>query len=252
MPRVDIDPKSRAELWQGLRQGLLAGAALLTLVLPPGLGGATGPHGAGGREPGPEVASAVTERHLDFGDVQPSADARQLAGWIVATADNGIHPFAIVDKAQARVYLFRPSGRLIAASPVLLGYARGDDSVAGIGARPIAQVRPGERTTPAGRHLAHPGRNALDDDVLWVDYDAAVSMHRVRATEPREQRLARLASPSPRDNRISYGCINLPASFFDDHFWPHFGRGPSVVYVLPETKPLLAVFPALATRMAGA
>ncbi|MBI5716826.1 MAG: L,D-transpeptidase [Burkholderiales bacterium] len=195
---------------------------------------------------------SIIERQLDFGRVVPSADARRLAGWIVGAADNGEHPFAIIDKAAARVYLFQPSGRLLAASPVLLGFARGDDSVAGIGLRPIAEVRPNERTTPAGRYVAHPGRNAQNDDVLWIDYDTAVSMHRVRLTEPSEQRLARLASPSPRDNRISYGCINLPGAFFDEHFWPLFGAGKSVVYILPETKPLAAVFPAAAAVAAGA
>ena len=50
---------------------------------------------------------------------------------------------------------------------------------------------------------------------MWVDYDAAVSMHRVITSNPAERRLQRLASPTPKDNRISYGCINLPAAFFD-------------------------------------
>jgi len=242
-----IDPTTVAELWQGLRQGLLAGAALLTLMLPPGTGG-----GAMSRDPvslGHLPAHVPIERSLDFGGEIPSPDARRLARWVVATADNGDLPFAIVDKARARIHLFQPSGRLLAASPVLLGYARGDDSVEGIGWRPIAAVRPSERTTPAGRFVARPGRNTLGEDVLWVDYDAAVSMHRVRAGEPREQRLARLASPSARDNRISYGCINLPRAFFDDHFWPHFGARTSIVYVLPETRPLESDFPWVSPRV---
>ena len=39
--------------------------------------------------------------------------------------------------------------------------------------------------------------------MVWVDYDAAVSMHRVRTTNAAERRLARLASPGIDDNRIS-------------------------------------------------
>lgn len=238
-----IDPTTAADLGQGLRQGLLVGAALLTLVLPPGIGGGARSHNP--LSPGPIPVLVPVERRLDFGGEVPAPDARRLARWVVATADNGDLPFAIVDKARARVHLFQPSGQLLAASPVLLGYARGDDSVAGIGLRPIAEVRASERTTPAGRFVARPGRNTQGEDVLWVDYDAAVSMHRVRAGEPREQRLARLASPSARDNRISYGCINLPATFFDHHFWPHFGARTSIIYILPETRPLESVFPAV-------
>jgi len=103
-------------------------------------------------------------------------------------------------------------------------------------------VRPSERTTPAGRFVAQPGKNAGHEDVLWVDYDAAVSMHRVRATNPAEHRLERLASPTPKDNRISYGCINMPVKFFEQTLWPTFGKRGGIVYVLPEKKSLEQVF----------
>ncbi len=79
--------------------------------------------------------------------------------------------------------------------------------------------------------------------MIWVDYQAAVSMHRVRVTDHRERRLERLASPSSEDNRISYGCINVPVSFFDSVVWPTLGGRPAVVYVLPEVKAFEQVFP---------
>ncbi|QPF76651.1 L,D-transpeptidase [Roseateles sp. DAIF2] len=182
---------------------------------------------------------------MDLNGAKVSPAARRVAAWVVAAADNGARPFAIIDKRQAQVLVFEPGGRLRGATPVLLGYAAGDDSVAGIGQRPIDQVRPEERTTPAGRFLAEPGRNALGEEVVWVDYEAAVSMHRVRLTDPRERRAERLASPSPRDNRISFGCVNMPPAFFEQVLWPGFrGRG-GIVYVLPEQRSLESVFPAL-------
>jgi hypothetical protein len=131
------------------------------------------------------------------------------------------------------------------ATPVLIGAAIGDDSIAGIGSRPIALVEPHERTTPAGRFEGERGRNAGGEDVVWVDYDAAVSMHRVRANEPRERRLERLASPRTDDNRISYGCINVPVDFYEAMLQPAFAASRGVVYVLPEIKPLEEVFTAL-------
>lgn len=189
------------------------------------------------------------ERRLDFGDVRAPADVTSVAAWAVRAADNGDRPFAIVDKRRARVYVFAATGRLLGTSPVLLGYAAGDLSVPGIGSKSIEAIKPQERTTPAGRFESAPGHNALGNDVVWVDYDAAVSMHRVRPTNPKERRLERLATPTAADNRISWGCINVPVAFFDRTVWPNLGQGRAVVYVLPEQHALTAFFPAAAPTM---
>lgn len=175
---------------------------------------------------------------------------RQLIQWVRATLDNQQLPFIVVDKGLARAFAFDPSGALRASAPVLMGAARGDHTVPGIGERPIASIQPEERTTPAGRFEAELGRNAQGEEVLWVDYEAAVSLHRVRATLPAERRLQRLASATPEDNRISYGCINVPRIFFEQVVQPLVGRfgGRAIVYVLPEVLPLSAVFPQLGRR----
>ena len=86
------------------------------------------------------------------------------------------------------------------------------------------------------RFVAERGRNLHGEDIIWIDYDAAVSMHRVRATKPSERRLERLASPTPRDNRISYGCINVPAAFYDQWLAPLVMKTKPIVYVLPEER----------------
>ena len=228
---------------------LLAAAAVLVVPFRPGAKAVIPLFGT--HHVGPVAAQTVRAtptfvRVLDFAGEEASADAQRLAQWVVAKGDNGTLNFAILDKKNAKVFVFAPSGKLIGASPVLLGYAAGDDSVAGIGKRPIADVQPAERTTPAGRFRAEPGRNAVPEDVLWVDYEAAVSMHRVRLTNPAEHRAERLQSPNVKDRRISYGCINMPPAFFEQVLWPNFRRQGGVVYVLPEVKALEAVFPGLA------
>ncbi len=71
-----------------------------------------------------------------------------------------------------------------------------------------------------------------------------MSLHRVLTTNPRERRLERLATPTIADNRISWGCINVPAAFFDAHVMPIFAGGRrAIIYVLPDTRPLRDVFP---------
>lgn len=171
-----------------------------------------------------------------------TADARALLNWVQRVQDNGAEPFIVIDKRAARLWLFNAHRQPLGDVPVLVGSARGDWSVPGIGERPLAQVRPHERTTPAGRFIAEVGRNANGEDVFWIDYEAAVSMHRVRTTNPSERRLQRLATPTENDNRISYGCVNVPANFYDQMIRPQFKGHSPVVYVLPETMPLSAIF----------
>jgi hypothetical protein len=190
---------------------------------------------------GYEELTPAAELADDDGDAALS-DAERVARWAAATGDAGRRPFVIVDKAAARVMAFEASGLLRSSTPALLGLALGDDSVPGIGTRPIPDVRPEERITPAGRFIARAGTNLDGEDVVWVDYDAAVSMHRVRATKASEQRLERLASDTIADNRISYGCINLPAAFYDAVISPMVKAAPVVIYVLPETRALRDVF----------
>lgn len=189
-----------------------------------------------------ELGVKTAFRLADFGNSRPSKEARHLANWIADSRDNDHSDFIIVDKKYATLYVFDAQVRLRGSSPVLLGAAVGDDTVPGIGSKPLAEVRPEERTTPAGRFLAERGHNARGEDVVWVDYNAAVSMHRVLRTNPREHRLERLASKSLADKRISWGCINVPVAFYENTIRPLFASHRTLVYVLPDTKSVQEVF----------
>jgi hypothetical protein len=170
-------------------------------------------------------------------------EAGRFADWVVASHDNDGLPFVVVDKVHAEVFVFYPDGRPRGAAPALLGLARGDNSVPGIGQRKLASILPKERTTPAGRFVAAIGADLGEKDVVWVDYDAGISMHRVITTNAKEHRLRRLATASPLDNRISYGCINVPAKFYDTVVHPTFTGTNGIVYILPEVRSLSEVFP---------
>jgi len=223
-----------------MRRAFLAGVAALAFAIPLGVrSGLPGP--ADIQKNALREAVAVINPVADFGTRVPSSDARYLADWIADSRDHMDSDFIIVDKKMATVYVFDGQARLRGASPVLLGAAIGDDTVPGIGERPPHQILPEERTTPAGRFLAERGRN-LHTDVVWVDYDAAVSMHRVITTNPNERRLERLATTTVDDNRISLGCINVPVAFYESTIRPIFATRGAVVYVLPDTKSVQAVF----------
>jgi hypothetical protein len=235
-------PAEENEFLRSVRTGAIIGALLLAVAIP---------WLRSRHEQAPPVAQAVgsappareAARPLaNFGDETPSQDARHVANWAFFTGDHQGKSVVVLDKKAARVYTFDPQGQLIAATPALLGAAIGDDAAPGIGDKPLAQIRPEEKTTHAGRFEAQPGINADGEDVVWIDYDAAISMHRVRPNVAAERRLERLASPSEEDNRISFGCVNLPVHFFEQVLSPTVKKTGAIVYVLPETRTPQEVF----------
>ena len=227
---------SKSDFLDSVQKGLLLGAAVLALVLPPASLTSRKP------APNPAASGEALLKRADFATVVPTEDVRQLANWAVYVHDHQNKPFVILDKKDARVYVFDRTGRLKAESPALLGFAMGDDNAPGIGSKAIADVLPAERTTPAGRFVAEMGMNTRNEDVVWVDYDAAVSMHRVLTTNPQERRLERLATPTSEDNRVSYGCINLPVAFYEQVLAPTVRNEGAIIYVLPETRSAQQVF----------
>jgi hypothetical protein len=184
----------------------------------------------------PETGSVHLTKRASFERESASPDARHVANWVVDSGDNLGMPFVIVDKKEAKVFVFRADGQLRGAAPALLGLAVGDDAIPGIGNRKLSSIRPDERTTPAGRFVASLGRNLHGEEILWVDYDGAISMHRVITSNLKEHRAQRLATPTPLDNRISYGCINVPVKFYENVVSPVFTGTNGIVYVLPEIK----------------
>lgn len=173
---------------------------------------------------------------------EPPPTIQRFAAAVQHSGDAQGRAFAVLDKPAARLWVFDRQGRLLAETPVLLGQAPGDVAPADIGRRPLARVQPHEKITSAGRYPTEAGRNTRGEDIVWLDYDAALSMHRVRDV-PGEHRPARLRTPDIADNRISFGCINLPPAFYEHTIAPLFRRRPGIVYVLPEVRPIEQVFP---------
>lgn len=179
--------------------------------------------------------------------LQPSADTLRIQDWVSSAGDNNGLPYLIVDKPHAALFLFDASGKQVAAVPVLIGIAPGDDATPGIGAKQLAEIGPAEKTTPAGRFLAKFGLAIGKERVLWVDYYTSVALHPVPtgAAARKEKRRERLLSPTPDDNRITFGCINVPTAFYARLLSPMYKKKGGYVYVLPDSKPIEDVFPAL-------
>ena len=192
--------------------------------------------------PSASLAAARVADRANASARPASKSAGNFALWVIASGDSGGLPFVVVDKKNAQVLVFYRDGRLRGAAPALLGMARGDDSAPGIGQRKLSSITLEERTTPAGRFVSSLGNNLGEKDVVWVDYDAAISLHRVITSNRKERRLQRLATASTLDNRISYGCINVPEKFYDTVVRPTFTGTNGIIYILPEVRSLQSVF----------
>jgi hypothetical protein len=197
---------------------------------------------------GDRVRSAVPPRFVarraNFHGKPASVEARRIADWVVDSKDNQGLPFVVVDKVKAEVFAFDASGSLTGAAPALLGITIGDDSTPGVGEKTLSEIHTGEKTTAAGRFVAELGHDLRGEDVVWVDYDSGLSLHRVLRTNPSERREERLDTPTVADNRISFGCINVPVTFYEHVIRPAFLHSKGIVYVLPEVKSAREVFAA--------
>ncbi|WP_282275982.1 hypothetical protein [Stenotrophomonas sp. PS02297] len=169
----------------------------------------------------------------------------ELAGWVVASRDSEGYPFAIMDKAAAQILVFGGDGRLRGAAPALFGSAIGDHIAPGVAGLALREIPGRDRTTPAGRFVGGFGPSIDAGRVLWVDYDSAVSIHPTATGVPSERRPERLASPSPDDNRITHGCINVSPGFYEQVVRKTFERG-GVFYILPDKASLAETFPEFA------
>ena len=177
---------------------------------------------------------------------QPVSDmVIELAGWVVATKDTQGYPFAIMDKGAAQILVFDGNGKLRGAAPGLFGSAVGDHTAPAVTHVALSAIPGKDRTTPAGRFIGGYGPAADAESVLWVDYDSAISLHPIPPGSKTERRAERLATPTPDDNRISHGCINVSPTFYEAVIHPTFAKG-GVFYVLPDKDSLEKTFPEFA------
>lgn len=218
----------------------LLALAGLALTAPPSAQAAGNLQASSSQETKPEAEPGLSEA------------ATRVADWIAASGDNGALPYIIIDKQAASLFLFDAKGQSLGEAPVLLGVALGDEATPGIGSKNLAEIGPAEKTTPAGRFLARYGLAAGRQKVLWVDYATSVALHPIpKGVSKKEHRRERMLSPTIDDNRITFGCINVPLAFYGKKVQPLFQKKGGYVYVLPDTKPLEEVFPRLRVQALG-
>lgn len=191
------------------------------------------------------VATPETAPSPETAGPEAVSPAIVLANWVIATHDHGHKPFIVIDKVGAEVFVYDGDGQAVGQAPALVGASKGDESSPGVGDRELSHIPLAQRTTPAGRFVAKFGPASGHKQVLWVDYPDAISLHAVITANKKERRLQRLESATPKDNRITFGCINVPTAFYHQVVEPLFKGTTGIVYILPDTRPLSEVFAAV-------
>ncbi|WP_409521504.1 hypothetical protein [Novosphingobium sp.] len=229
--------------------GVLCGASLALLLSVPAVAVERAAASASSAllETGPEAGlkTGPEEGASEEKQFEGSEEARRVIDWIASSGDNRSLPYVVIDKKAARAYLFSAKGKALSDAPVLIGIAPGDEATPGIGSKSLSEIGPAERTTPAGRFLAKFGVAAGNHKVLWVDYATSVALHTIPTGNPKEKRRERMLSKTIEDNRITFGCINVPKVFYNKGVSPLFQKKGGYVYVMPDIKPLEEVFPRL-------
>src|SRR6201999_1544743 len=89
----------------------------------------------------PPDGGAVRQR-AQFPDQTAPDAVRHMADWVVDSSNNGIRSFVIVDKPDAKVFVFDRNGKVLGSAWALVGLSKGDDSIPGIGTMPLTAITP--------------------------------------------------------------------------------------------------------------
>lgn len=158
-----------------------------------------------------------------------SRPASAVNSWVQQSKDNAGRPYIIADKQSGEIHVVGADGQVKATAPALYGRKMGDGMTIG--------------ETPAGIFTIHqeaaPASYGGDLQQFATAPDGDVyAIHRV-LTNNKQDRPGRLASPTAEDNRISLGCINIPADLYNKYL---SGKFDGKLYVLPDQRSLGDVF----------
>lgn len=128
-------------------------------------------------------------------------------------ADDDKAPVIIADKKQATITVFYPETGAKITQPALFGKVKSNLLDMNVYDYPNKT----NYVTPSGSFpLKKTYSWRLNDDMMiYINGKNAVgAIHPLWMGNPDQKRIERLRSPTPDDNRITGGCINVDADFF--------------------------------------
>lgn len=180
-------------------------------------------------------AKPAYSKQVTTGEFAISDSAKSVATHTLNTG-NG-KAFLVVDKPNAMLYAFSADGALLNKTPVLTGKSIADVAPESATGKNLDNYTDAEKVTPAGKFTGKFTYSADYGSIIALDEtndgSSLIAVHRTYLGTPSENRAGRLASPTTADNRISYGCVNVPSAFYDSVIAPNY-VGESQVIVMPD------------------
>ncbi len=155
------------------------------------------------------------------------------------------HGYMILDKMNAKQYIFDQDNRLMAIIVPGFGKEQGDEQ------NTAEKYNEGRMTTPSGVYLL--SNATVKEDIeeygklqfsLYgtsvLGNDEFIKEHQTYAGHGElKPRTEKLNSPTPTDNNFSNGCINISAEDFEKYVKPNFkGDYSELLFVLQDEKGL--------------
>lgn len=144
--------------------------------------------------------------------------------------------YMVVDKLNAFVFVYSANGELIGKAPALVGQTLGDADSPVPGNKKLTDFKPNERITPAGRFKLTAGLDLKGNHVLWFNYNSMLAIHSVQSGPTYLNRIEKLKKNSPKDRRLTLGCVVVEHDFFEKVIMPVLSKSDSFVYILPEKE----------------
>jgi hypothetical protein len=174
----------------------------------------------------------------------PSSNLKRVYAYAASVHERA---FVVPDKPSATFYIFGKDKKIVASFPMLLGKMKGEDVNV---AFPDADIADGA-TSPSGHYrgnlqnpdkVSHDRKTSYGGKIMELDSTTAVefSHFSIHATYKGDlaERTKALASKDIRDNRRSFGCINISEENWEKFLAPTFSspeyESGVDVYVTPD------------------
>jgi hypothetical protein len=185
-----------------------------------------------------DLLDATKNKIIEIGDLntynQLSKNGKRI--YLSQMTKHNNENYLIVDKVRASMYVIDKSGKLIGDFPVLLGQTKGEAPNGSDADSDVAV----NATTPAGKYkLARSGMDILEEDfneyggnVLSILKSGGLAIH---VTYPKEKikRTEALMTETTKDNRMSWGCINIDEKMWIKYIKDNF-KGTESIFITTD------------------
>jgi uncharacterized RDD family membrane protein YckC len=148
----------------------------------------------------------------------------------------------VADKPNARLYVFK-DGKYQGETAALFGRAKGDVQTelgASTGKPNLKSFLESDKVTPAGKYSATTMDMARYGRLVYFNNDDGLAIHVIKSSGDTWQ--LRLETPTPLDNKITFGTINTTEEFYNKHLATLPLNVQATVYIVPEVYSPSVVF----------